>query len=291
MEESLTGQNVIITGASRGLGAEIARSLRRQGANILLVARDGEKLEVVRRELENDSSCGADVHWIAVDLAADNAVDSVIEHGHKIWNSLFGLVNNAGMLGPIGKAWETDWKDWKQTIRVNLEVPIALSRLCVPWMAEGRTGKIINLSGGGATGTRPNFSAYAVSKTGIVRFTENLALEVKDLNIQVNCIAPGALNTDMLKRVLEAGPEQSGLEEYEAALHQADAGGADPRLAAELCVFLMSSRADRITGKLISAVWDPWSQLDDYADDLAASDIYTLRRIVPADRDRNWGNS
>jgi NAD(P)-dependent dehydrogenase (short-subunit alcohol dehydrogenase family) len=159
----------------------------------------------------------------------------------------------------------------------------------LPLMQEGGQGKIINLSGGGAAGLRPRFSAYATAKAGLVRFSEILAREVSDLNVQVNCIAPGMLNTDMLQAIVAAGPEKTGVEEYTQAVQQVEQGEALPQRAAELCVFLASAASGGITGKLISAVWDPWEQLPEHLDDLRDSDIYTLRRIVPHERGKNWG--
>jgi len=167
--------------------------------------------------------------------------------------------------------------------------PVAMCRLIVPWMAERRRGKIINLSGGGATGPRPNFSAYAASKAALVRFTEILAAETCDLGIGVNCIAPGAMPTAMLESILASGPCLAGQREYESAVNAGRSGTSTLDRAADLCVFLASRESDGITGKLISAVWDPWERLADHLEDLQSTDVYTLRRIVPEDRDLDWG--
>jgi 3-oxoacyl-[acyl-carrier protein] reductase len=157
-------------------------------------------------------------------------------------------------------------------------------------MKEGGGGKIINLSGGGATTPRPFFSAYAVAKTGLVRFTEIIAKEVKEFKIEVNSIAPGILHTDMMQGIFHAGEKMAGQKEYSQAQKVMQGEGNDPRTAAELCVFLVSPSSDGITGRLISAIWDPWEDLPLHLDDLRNSDIYTLRRIVPKDRNLNWGD-
>ena len=288
MNKPLFGKNIIVTGASRGLGLEIAKTLFERGANLLLVARDSKRLEKIRKELLSVAETSNQIHLAALDIGISDDLNKIMGKVDTIWESLYGLVNNAAMLGPIGKLCENKWEAWQETIKVDLLAPVALCRACVPLMAKTGGGKIVNLSGGGATGPRPNFSAYAVAKTGIVRFTEILAEEVKDLNIQVNSIAPGALNTDMLQKILEAGSEQVGAAEHSAALRQVREGGADPKNAAELCAFLLSSLSDNISGKLISAVWDPWQELDSHADDLVKTDIYTLRRISPEDRGKKW---
>jgi NAD(P)-dependent dehydrogenase (short-subunit alcohol dehydrogenase family) len=131
-------------------------------------------------------------------------------------------------------------------------------------------------------------SAYAASKAAVVRLAETLALELASRRVDVNALSPGALNTQMLDEVLAAGPERVGEQRYRQALSQKSGGGAPPERAAELAVWLASPASDGITGKLLSAVWDPWERLAEHRTELA-SDIYTLRRIVPADRGLDWG--
>lgn len=288
--KQLEGRNIIITGASRGLGVHIARAMWDNRANLLLVARSVGSLNKLKKDLEIASAPGQRIYTVIADLGLTEATEVIIKEAQKVWDRLDGLVNNAGILGPVGPLWKNPWKAWEETIRVNLLAPVALSRACIDWMKKGGQGKIINLSGGGATGSRPNFSAYAVAKTGIVRFTEILAEEVRDLNIHVNSIAPGALNTDMLEIVLKEDPENVGAREYDIALRQKKSGGAPPQRAAQLCVFLASSASDGITGKLISAIWDPWEELPMHIQDLTEGDIYTLRRIIPKERGKEWGD-
>ncbi len=122
-----------------------------------------------------------------------------------------------------------------------------------------------------------------------MRFAETLAGELREHGVDVNAIAPGALNTRMLDEALAAGPERIGEDLYARLREQRRSGGASPQRAAELAVFLGSAASDGITGKLLSAVWDPWWELPQHADVLG-SDVYTLRRIVPADRGFDWGD-
>jgi 3-oxoacyl-[acyl-carrier protein] reductase len=166
---------------------------------------------------------------------------------------------------------------------------MALCRAVLAGMKERRRGKIINLSGGGATGPRANFSAYATAKAGLVRFSETLAEETRHFGIDVNCIAPGFMRSRMTDETLAAGPQKAGFGEL-AQIERLMANAADnPRRAAALAVWLASAGSDGITGRLISAVWDPWETLADHARELRESDIYTLRRIVPKDRGLDWG--
>ena len=171
---------------------------------------------------------------------------------------------------------------------MNLLVPVELCRAAAAWMIPRGSGKIINISGGGATSPRPHFSAYATAKAGLVRFSETLAVELAEHHIQVNAIAPGAMNTAMHQAVIEAGADRAGKREFAAAVEQDQRGGVPPVRAAELCVFLASEAAAGISGRLISAVWDDWPSLAEKAGVLASGDIYTLRRIVPKDRGLQW---
>jgi len=286
--EILTGKNVLITGATRGFGNAVAWAMWRAGANLLLTARSQDALVALRERLLAEKPDGRQLHLCAADLQESRAPREIVDEAQRVWGRLDVLVNNAAILGPVGKSWENDWSQWIATLAVDLVSPVALCRLCVSWMKETGGGSIINISGGGATSPRPNFSAYATAKTGLVRFSEILAVEAAALNIRVNCIAPGSMNTAMLQAVLETGPERAGAEEYRKAEEQAQKGGASPDVASQLCVYLASDNAQSITGKLISALWDPWRKFAEYAADLHGSDIYTLRRIVPTDRGKDW---
>jgi 3-oxoacyl-[acyl-carrier protein] reductase len=287
--KTLAGKNVIVTGASRGLGLHIAQKFWDNGANLLITSRSEHVLTGFKKKFAANALPGQEVHIAVADLKMPEAIDTIMNEARRVWKKLYGLINNAAILGPVGPVWENDWAAWQESIRVNMFAPVALCRACIPWMKVSGGGKIINLSGGGATSPRPYFTAYALAKIGMVRFTEILAEEVRGLNIQVNSMAPGALNTDMLREILEAGSKKAGQQEYAQALKQTENGGADLELAADLCLFLALSSSNDITGKLISAVWDHWENIPEHVQDLIDSDIYTLRRIVPKDRNKDWG--
>ncbi len=284
----LQEKNILITGATRGLGLEIAREFWAHGANLVLTARSRERLSKICDELMKNSTAGQSAYYVAVDLSKDNGAEKILEFARKKWDKLDILINNAGMTGPVGKVWENDWAEWKNTMQVNLFSAVDLTRKCIPWMQKGGGGKIISLSGGGATGPRPNLSAYALSKVGIVRFTEIVAVECADDNIQINCIAPGALGTSMMQDVIDAGPGMAGHKEYNNAIKVLSDGMKESPKAVKLCTFLASDASGMVSGKLISAIWDPWENLEKFEEELLTSDIFTLRRIVPEDRGKNW---
>ena len=145
-------------------------------------------------------------------------------------------------------------------------------------------------SGGGATGPLPGISAYAASKAAIVRFTETLALEMREWNIDVNAIAPGALMTRLTDQLIAAGSERVGAALHARMVKLKHDGGTPLSLGAALCGYLAGPESDGLTGRLIAAPWDPWPFSGEQRREIAESDIYTLRRIVPKDRGKAWGD-
>jgi len=245
-------------------------------------------LESVRTELLPLASGEQKILARPCDVSKPEQVTAFVEHAVATFPELDIAVNSAGIYGPKGLVEDNDWAAWVQAIEIDLFGAVLLCRAVVPHLKKRGYGKIIQLSGGGATAPLPRLSAYATAKAAVVRFAETLAHEVQAHRIDVNCIAPGALNTRMLDEILEAGPDVVGADFYKKSLAQKESGGAPLHRGADLAVFLASAASDGITGKLISAVWDPWHELPERKADLAG-DIYTLRRIVPGDRGKDWG--
>jgi NAD(P)-dependent dehydrogenase (short-subunit alcohol dehydrogenase family) len=291
MSFSLNGKVAIITGANQGLGLEISRKYVNAGASILMCARSADLLEKAREELTNELIPGQIIEVVPTDVSDSESVGQLIKFALHRFDRIDILVNNAGIYGPMGPIEEVDWAEWIRAIEINLFGSILMCRAVLPLMKAQQQGKIIQLSGGGATNPMPNVSAYAVSKAAIVRFADTLAEEVREFNIDVNAIAPGALNTRMLDEVLTAGPEKVGQEFFYRAIMQKESGGAGLNHGAELALFLASDASNGITGKLISAVWDNWKNWPEYVDELFSSDAYTLRRIVGRDRGLSWGDN
>ena len=284
----LQGRTAIITGASQGLGLEIGMQYVAAGASVIICARDEGMLSEAAEVLKRSGSGDQGIFHMVVDVAESEAVDALIDFAIDKMGRIDILVNNAGIYGPKGPTDSVDWTQWVQAININLLGSVLMCRAVITHMKSQGYGKIVQLSGGGATNPLPNLSSYAVSKAGIVRFIETLAIEATEYGIDANAIAPGALNTRMLDEILASDPETVGIEFSERALQQKASGGAGLEKGASLAVFLGSAASDGITGKLISAIWDPWEALDRYKADLEDSDIYTLRRIVPSDRGLDW---
>jgi 3-oxoacyl-[acyl-carrier protein] reductase len=268
MPQSLLNKTALITGASRGLGREIALTLSRAGADLALCAAHPFTFPAgptkLSTHVEDLSDPDAPPRLIDTVLAAHGRIDI--------------LVNNAAVQGPIGSLESVDFAQWRAVFDVNFFAPARLCQLVIPHMRQ-RGGKIINLSGGGAAFPRPHVSAYGASKCALVRLTETLAIELKSDRIDVNAVAPGPMNTRMLEEVLAAGRSAVPLE-FDAAEKRRRDGGAPLENAAELVAFLASSASDGLTGRLISAVWDDWKSLADRRDEIAATELYTLRRVT-----------
>lgn len=286
--QPLAGRGALITGASQGLGRAIASAFAAAGADVFLCARDAAALESTRAALATTAASGQRVLAQAGDVAREADVTRMATAALAQLPNLQVLVNNAGVYGPMGEIEHVNWAEWVKAIEINLMGSVLMCRALLPHFKKRGGGKIIQLSGGGATSPLPRISAYAASKAAVVRFAETLAEEVRGSGIDVNAVAPGALNTRLLDEVFAAGPERVGHDFYQRALTQQAEGGAPLETGAALCVFLASSASDGITGKLISAVWDPWESMAAHVSDLAHSDVYTLRRIVPKDRGLSW---
>ena len=285
----LEAKRAVITGGSMGLGLEIGRAYVKEGASVVLSARSEAALLAACDELRAlCSRAGQSVDYVVCDIADEQDVQQLFNSAIEILGGLDILVNNAGVYGPKGALETVDNADWRRTIEINLFGTLYASQAAVRHFKQQKSGKVINLSGGGATAPLPNISAYAASKAAVVRLTETLAEELRGTNIDVNAIAPGALNTRLMDEVLVAGPDKVGESFYQATMRQAKSGGTPLGKGAKLCVYLASEDSNGITGKLISAVWDSWGEFNQHREDIETSDLYTLRRIVTTDRGLDW---
>ncbi|HWW89314.1 MAG TPA: SDR family NAD(P)-dependent oxidoreductase [Solirubrobacteraceae bacterium] len=291
IDQALSGRSALITGGTRGLGLEIARAYIDAGvAGLCVCGRERDAVELAAAELDERAAPGQRVLSEVADVSAPEDVRRLVDGAIAGLGGLTILVCNAGVYGPKGNVAEVSWAEWVRAIEINLFGSVLPARAVAAHFAERGYGKVLQLSGGGATAPLAGLSAYAASKAAVVRFAETLACELREHSVDVNAIAPGALNTRMLAEVLVAGPERVGADFHRRALAQRENGGVPLRRGAELAVFLGSAASDGITGKLLSAVWDPWAELPGRRAELD-SDLFTLRRIVPHDRGLDWGDA
>lgn len=267
----------MVTGAGRGIGRAISLAFASEGANLILTARSETELQSVASEIKES---GLTALVIPCDVSQPSQVESLFQKTQQHYGSLDILVNNAGMINPIGPIEKTDPIEWMNTISVNLFGTYNCSRAAVPIMQAQRYGKIINMSGGGATSANPFFSAYSTSKAGIVRLTDTLAAELEAFHIDVNAIAPGPVYTQIIKDIINAG-DHAGEKLKSQALNVQESES-DPTRVTQLATFLASEASDGLTGRLISAIWDEWDSFTaEKIHEIVEKDWYQLRRTVP----------
>lgn len=251
----LTGKVAIVTGGGRGIGEAVAIEFAGQGAKVVVAARSRDEIEAVADKIR---SGGGEACPIRCDVANHDDVKRLVITAFEYFGNIDVLVNAAGTYGPIGPAWDVDLDEWVHALNVNLIGTFTTCRAVLPHMITRRRGSIINFSGGGATAPLPGFSAYAASKAAVVRLTETLAEEVREFDISVNAIAPGAVDTRLQEAILAAGDRAGAIFERMRRLRESGEGGVPASLAAELAAFLASEDSGGLTGKLISAPHDRW---------------------------------
>jgi 3-oxoacyl-[acyl-carrier protein] reductase len=271
----LHGKISIITGSGRGIGKAIAKRFASEGSSLVLASRSEKELNATLKEI---ISTGGIAIAVPTDISVLSDVKRLVNKTIEKFSRIDVLVNNAAVLTPIGGIQKIATTKWEDTLKVNLFGTFYCIKETVPHMVSQKSGKIINLSGGGAFKPLPNFSAYSTSKAAIVRLTETLAEELKEYNIQVNAIAPGSIKTKMTKDVLE-NRELAG-KEYQIAKEVLATGGADLGKVGELATFLASDESDGLTGRTISAQWDDLNYIRKNIDEILESDKYTMKRIV-----------
>ena len=283
----LKNLNALITGGSQGLGRCIAEHFLREGANVVICARNAKELTAARVALARQFP-GQKVLAKTCDVADEAQVNALAAYALAELGSLEALVLNAGIYGPMGPTESVSLAEWRAALDINLFGVLLPCRAVIPHFKKAGRGKIVVLSGGGATNPLPNISAYAASKAAVVRLMETFAEELKSFKVDVNAIAPGALATRLVDEVIAAGPDKVGAAFFEKNKNWKEKGAVPLELGASLAVWLASAESDGITGKLLSAQWDPWKDLQQHREELAKSDIYCLRRIVPEDRGKKW---
>ena len=273
----LDGQVAVITGAGRGIGRAIALAYAREGAKLALAARSESELQ---EAVSAVSELNAEAIALPTDVTSPEETEllagKVVDHFGRI----DVLVNNAGISGPVGPLQGNDIADWVNTINVNLTGTFLVCRAIIPVMLNQSAGKIINLSGAGATNAWSNMSAYCSSKAAVVRLTEVLAQELDGRGITVNALGPGSVHTSMWDRMTEQAADAGADFIHQLGLRVTSGGGASIDECAELAVWLASDESEALTGRLISAATDDFRGLPPRIAEIMAGDAYTLRRVA-----------
>jgi NAD(P)-dependent dehydrogenase (short-subunit alcohol dehydrogenase family) len=236
----LDGRAVVITGASRGIGAEVARLVARQGGAPVLVARSGEALERLAGEL------GGPAAVVVGDVADPELAERAAEAGEGL-GRLWGLVNNAGINPYYHPLIETGLDEWDEVLRVNVVGAASFARAVGRRLAADGGGRIVNLGSiGGLTGL-PNIGPYNASKAALEALTRTLCVELGPAGVLTNTVAPGTIATEMVAQLMAANPALR-----ERLLAKAPLGRVGkPPEAAWPIVFLLTDAASFITGQTL----------------------------------------
>jgi NAD(P)-dependent dehydrogenase (short-subunit alcohol dehydrogenase family) len=271
-------RHIIVTGGSSGIGAGLVAGLAADGHHVYTCARREEKLAAV-------ANGNPRIHTRVCDVSDEAQVKEFVAWVRSQTDHVDGLLNVAGGFGVIGPIEVTDSEAWLQTVRVNLFGSYLMVKHTLPLLERSNDPRILNFSGGGSFSPFPNYSAYACSKSAIVRLTECAAAELAARGVAVNAVAPGFVATDAHRATLEAGPELAGSLQYRRAAALISEGGGEGGGAisnvVECVRVLLAPDTRGLTGKTISANFDPWRTdvFKQRVADLTRSDLWTMRRL------------
>jgi len=240
---NLSGKNAVITGGSRGIGRAIALRFGEAGCNVMINYVTNE--EAASEVLESLRYFNVEGISFKGDVSNPEIAEEMIDKAVEKFESIDILINNAGIWerGFIG---EVDYNHWRRIIRTNLDSAFNCCNFAVPYMKRQRSGKIINISSRSARKGEEGSSAYVASKSGLIGFTRSIAMEVGKYNINVNCIAPAWVESDMTKDYLHKENREKEI------LKTIPLGRiAEPEDVADVALFLASDLSNYLTGETI----------------------------------------
>ena len=269
---ALTGQVAIVTGGGRGIGRAIAQALAQQGAAVAVTARSGEQLAETVALI---TAAGGRAIAVTADVTDPPAVERVVTQTEQQLGPVDLLVNNAGVVGPIGPLWEVAPEEWWHAMAIHVYGTVLYCRAVLPGMVARRRGRIIHVaSGRGSGGKLPYGSSYGCAKAAQVYLTETLAAETQAHNVYVFAISPGLVRSRMTDEVLQSSAGQRWLPQYQSRFAAGEA--VPPDQAAQLVIFLASGQGDGLSGRFL-AVGDDVAELARRAEDIQRQNLYVLR--------------
>jgi NAD(P)-dependent dehydrogenase (short-subunit alcohol dehydrogenase family) len=276
-------RHALITGGGRGIGRLLAQSLAAEGTAVGLIARSADELDETAALVEAD---GGDAAYEVADVTDEWSLGPAIERLRGRLGPIELLLNNAGIIGPVGPSWEVDTDDWWRAMDVNVRGTLLTTHLVLPEMVARQRGRIVNLSSQAGVFRWPLVSAYSVSKAAIVKFTENLALETQRHGVAVFSVHPGLLPIGMADVAYADSSPHGSIEAHVFAWVRneiSEGRGADPADAVDLILRLAAGRYDELTGRQLS-VHDDIDAVLAEIDDVRLRELYVLgvQRLDPA---------
>lgn len=258
----MAGGVALVTGGGRGIGRATALLLAREGWQVAITARSANQLA------ETAGLSATPILAVTGDVADPVAVNTLVRDVEEKLGPIDLLVNNAGTAGPLGAFWETDPAEWWRCQEVNLRGPVMCCRAVLPGMIARRAGRIVNIASGAGCHPLENMSAYVTSKTSLIRFTEQLAMELEGRGVGVFAVRPGVIRTAMAEEARHYVPRIQQLLDQGAEV--------TPEAVAGLVLKLASGEADKLSGRMF-AVQDDVEAILNKADDVRARELYLLR--------------
>jgi NAD(P)-dependent dehydrogenase (short-subunit alcohol dehydrogenase family) len=272
--KKISKKTILITGVTSGLGYYLANRFYNEKHNLILILKDKKKIKKIKNIQSNQDQKILKIVGNISDLKFINSLKNKIKNHFSKINI---LINNAGTQKPIGKFINNNFNLWRKNFYTNFFGPIKIIFELMRFLQK-RDSLIVNISGGGGTSGRENFSAYGTSKTALIRFSEILALELKNKGIRINSISPGLMKTGMTNEIIKIGKKMSGNEEYLLARKILKKKNTNMNKVFELINFLLSKRGKLINGKILSAIWDNYENIiENIKKD---NNSYTLRRYI-----------
>jgi NAD(P)-dependent dehydrogenase (short-subunit alcohol dehydrogenase family) len=273
--QPLTGQVAIIAGGGRGLGRAYAIALAKAGAAIVVTARTTMEIQAVQQAIEQQ---GGRSLAIAADVTDKKALTSLVATVEQNLGPVDLLINNAGVLRAIGRVTEIDADEWWREVEINVRGPFLCSQAVLPGMIKRKRGCIINLASTGGLQAVDSFSAYSLSKTALLRLSENLALENKEHGIVVFAIHPGNVRTAMTEYLHDSEVVAQRAPWMQATWQRLFAEEQDTPIerSVALILKLATGQADLLSGRYID-VEDDLTELLRRASEIESKDLYTLR--------------
>jgi 3-oxoacyl-[acyl-carrier protein] reductase len=282
----MTTDVTYVSGSTGFLGQKVALHLLEKGSRVLLGGR--KEIELQELFVKLKKNFGSQM------VGAINCDLSKSEEWYGLTKQLdlyevTKFVNCAGLQGPIAPVIELKNEDFTEAFNVNLFSAVFLTKYFLLKPEKNDFSSIIHFSGGGATSARPFFAPYSLSKTALVRFVENVALENQGRGVSINIIAPGVMPSQMQSEIMNS-TLLSKTHEVDSAKQSFLDHSNELQTLLELIEFLLSKKSAGLSGKLISAKWDNWGNWAKHLDKIQESDLYTLRRVTARDRGESWGD-
>jgi short-subunit dehydrogenase len=268
---------VIITGANGSLGKYLSLFFLSKGYELLLISKNKTALNSFQKKYKKQYN--NKIITLSSDFNNEKSVLKLCKDLKKKLNYPILLINNAAIHGPVGPFNQNDLKQWQKVFNINFFSHIKIIKTTLNVMVKNKNGTIVSLAGGGAVSPRENFNAYSSSKTALVRFSENLSLEFAKYNININCISPGVLRSDLQKEIIQNYSNLLKNNELKKLKISQKQHNVNLLKVSKFISFLISKKGKKITGKIISSKWDNFNYISDNSNKIH-NDMFTLRRIV-----------